>query len=62
MIECDEFDEMVEACIEAGTLVLDHGSEELQQIMRVLLYRLGQEVARREEQAFTGFPKLHDGA
>jgi hypothetical protein len=62
MVEGDEFDEMVEACIEAGTLVLDHGSEELQQIMRMLLYRLGQEVARREAEVFAGFPKLHDGA
>ncbi len=36
---------MVEACIEAGRLVMRHGSPRLQAVMRLLLFILGKELA-----------------
>lgn len=42
-----EFDEMIEACIRAGQLVMDHGTDDLRDAARLLLYRLGREIARR---------------
>lgn len=44
-----EIDAMAEACIEAGRLVMRSGSPTLQAAMRDLLYRLGRDLARREE-------------
>lgn len=40
---------MTEACIEAGRLVRRHGSPDLQAAMRVLLFILGGEAAKRAE-------------
>ena len=44
----DDSDVMAEACITTGQLVMAHGSPALQQAMRIVLFTLGREIARRE--------------
>lgn len=44
-----DLDAMTEACIEAARLVRLHGSPDLQAAMRVVLFILGGEAAKRQE-------------
>ncbi|GJE60508.1 hypothetical protein [Methylobacterium trifolii] len=48
MAQDPDFEAMVDACIAAGEAVMAHGTPELQEAMRLFLFRLGRELARRE--------------
>lgn len=44
----DEFDAVVQACIENHKAIMLHGSSEMQTASRMLLYALAAEIQRRE--------------
>ena len=47
----DDVNEMAEACLKANELVKVHGTPEMQAIMRVLLFQIGQEIARKQAES-----------
>ncbi|TXN42506.1 hypothetical protein [Methylobacterium sp. WL7] len=47
----DDVNEMAEACLKANELVKVYGTPEMQAIMRVLLFQIGQEIAREQAES-----------
>jgi hypothetical protein len=44
----DEFEGLVNACLVAHEEVKKHGTSEMQTVIRLLLFQIGQELARRQ--------------
>ncbi len=58
MSKVGNIDAMVEACLRAHELVQAHGTPEMQATMRILLFQVGQKIARRRTE---GRKKRDDG-
>ena len=54
LVSDDDYDAMAEACIAAGDLVMQHGSQELRGLMLATLYTLGREIAARRDARANG--------
>jgi len=51
MSEEGEINTLVEACVKTHELVKAYGTPEMQATMRMLLFQIGQEVARRQAES-----------
>ncbi|MCJ2106370.1 hypothetical protein MKK70_13455 [Methylobacterium sp. E-041] len=45
---CEQIEAIANACLEANEVIERHGTPEMQTLMRLLLFQIGQEIARQQ--------------
>ena len=55
MTDCEKIDAIAEDCLNLNGLIQEHGTEMMKAVMRVLLFEVAQEIARKQVEEETSF-------